>query len=91
MITIFNRKELISTFNIGIQAAVRDVLSNNHIDYQIKVIGRQSSAFMAGGKMTGTFTGRYGENTNCSTEYTFYVKKSDYDKAAYLLAKNRIY
>ena len=37
MITIFNRKELIITYDTAIQSKVRDILASNNIDYIIKV------------------------------------------------------
>ena len=36
MITIFNRKELIVTTEMNRQAQVRDILSQNGIDYTVK-------------------------------------------------------
>lgn len=38
MITIFNRKELIITYDINIQAKIRDILAVNNIDYTINPI-----------------------------------------------------
>lgn len=38
MITIFNRKELIITYDMAIQLKVRDILASNNIDYIIKVL-----------------------------------------------------
>ena len=37
MITIFNRKELIITYDMAIQSKARDILASNNIDYFIKV------------------------------------------------------
>ena len=37
MITVFNRKELLITFNMKRQYEVRDILAANNIDYTIKV------------------------------------------------------
>ena len=37
MITIFNRKELIITYDTAIQSKVRDILASNNVDYIIKV------------------------------------------------------
>ena len=51
MITIFNRRELISTFDSPKQAAIRDLLAGNKIDYKLKVIRRTStSAYSPGYK-----------------------------------------
>ena len=38
MITIFNRKELIITYDTIIQAKIRDILSANNVDYTINPI-----------------------------------------------------
>ena len=38
MITIFNRKQLMITYDITIQAKIRDILSANNIDYTINPI-----------------------------------------------------
>lgn len=37
MITIFNRKELIITYDMAIQSKVRDILAFGNIDYIVKV------------------------------------------------------
>ena len=38
MITVFNRKQLIITYDITIQAKIRDILSANNVDYTINPI-----------------------------------------------------
>lgn len=38
MITIFNRKQLIITYDITIQSKIRDILSVNNVDYTINPI-----------------------------------------------------
>lgn len=38
MITIFNRKQLIVTYDIIVQAKIRDVLAANSIDYTINPV-----------------------------------------------------
>ena len=89
MITIFNRRELISTFDSPKQAAIRDLLAGNKIDYKLKVISRTSTSAYSPGYKNQMQS--YGKNVNYDTEFTFYVKKSDYSRASYFLAKNRIY
>ena len=44
MITVFNRKELIVTMEMNRQAEVRDILSNNNIEYIIKTVNEHRSA-----------------------------------------------
>ena len=89
MITIFNRREVLSTFDMKKQSEARQLLAQNGIDYDIKVINRKSpSPFSAGSR---AYTGTFGERLEFEYEYTIYVKKSDYDKASYLLGTNRIF
>ena len=38
MITIFNRKQLIITYDITVQAKIRSILSVNNVDYTINPI-----------------------------------------------------
>ena len=38
MITIFNRKQLIVTYDITIQAKIRDILAANKVDYTINPV-----------------------------------------------------
>lgn len=37
MITIFNRKELIMTYDMNIQSEIRNILASNNVDYFINV------------------------------------------------------
>lgn len=79
MITIFNRKELISTYDMKKQAEVRDLLSQFKISYSIKVINRKSpSPFDAGSRAR---TGTLEENLQLEYQYIIFVRKEDYDKA----------
>lgn len=66
MITIFNRRELVMTYDTGIQSKVRDILAANNIDYTINPIMFSARMFTA-------------------SEYKIYVKKSDYERASYLI------
>lgn len=82
MITIFNRKELLITMDMGCQSRVREILSANGIDYTIKVINLQSSSAFESKR--GRF-GSFGINQNYSYEYKIYVHKKDYEYACYLI------
>lgn len=85
MITLFNRKELTVTFDLNEQARLRKVLAEEGIDYTVKTVNRLSaSPFSAGSRVR---TGTYGQNTDAMTEYIFYVKKMDYERAIYLIQK----
>ena len=61
MITIFNRKELLVTFDLKRQNYVRDILSANGIDYVIKVVDRQNSSFFSNSRAR---VGSLGMNAN---------------------------
>ena len=78
MITLFNRKELLITFDMKRQANVRDILSANDIDYTIKATDFQ------GGISRARF-GSFGINQNFAYEYKIYVHKKDYDNALRLI------
>lgn len=79
MIFIFNRKELEVTTSMKRQSEIRDILSQNQIDYKVKVINLNAPSFFS----------QKGRNTatNTSYEYIFYVHKMDYDKANYVIHK----
>lgn len=83
MITVLNRKELTTTYNMNEQARVRDILNVNGIDYDIKVVDRMSPTPMATG--TRTRTGTFGQNQDSMKEYVIYVKKKDYEQAISLI------
>ncbi len=83
MITIFNRAELIITYDMKRQADVRNILSANNIPYRIKT--RNLTAAGIGRANTRTRAGSFGINTDSSYEYKIYVRKSDLDKAKYLI------
>lgn len=83
MITVFNRKELISTFDMKMQSEIREVLKEHHIDYYIKTVDRKSpSPFVAGSRAR---TGTFGETPALELEYIIYVKKDDYEEACFLI------
>ncbi len=83
MITIFNRKELITTFSIEKQSEVRDILSANHIEYHVKTINRSSPSPMATGARARM--GTYGQSMSSMYEYVIYVKKQDFEQAVFLI------
>lgn len=87
MLTIFNRKELITTMDMQRQANIRSVLSANGIAYTVRTENLQgSSAF--GGRSRGRSGGRsgsFGVDPNYSYEYHIYVHKNDYENALRLI------
>lgn len=82
MITIFNRKELLATFNNKKQSDVRNFLAAQGIDYKCKVINRNSPSPVSSERgRTGTF----GQDMDLAYEHIIYVKRSDYERAKHLL------
>ena len=82
MITIFNRKELIITMEMKRQSEVRDILSQNGIDYTVKTTNLQATAVV--GSQRGR-TGNFGINQDYSYEYKIYVHKKDFERAVSLI------
>jgi len=83
MLHIFNRKELLTTFDMKQQAAVREKLAAHHIDYDIKTQNRSSASTVAVGNRSQL--GTLGQNINNMYTYIIYVKKKDYETAARLI------
>ena len=88
MITIFNRRELWITFDMEMQAKVRTALADRKIEYDLKVVNRNSPALSAQASHRNK-VGTLGENLSASCEYIFYVKKEDYDEASQVLSAVR--
>ena len=82
MITVFNRKELIITMEMNRQAEVRNILSQNGIDYTVKTTNLQTAPIFGNRR---AHTGRFGINPDYSYEYKIYVHKKDYEKAVSLI------
>ncbi len=83
MITLFNRKELCNVFSMKEQSNIREILTNNSIDYKLRTINRMSSSPISSG--TRSRTGSFGQNSDLNYEYIFYVHKNDFDKAIQLI------
>ena len=84
MITIFNRKELIITMEMKRQADVRDILSQNGIDYIVKITNLDRATKFGGPRAR---TGSYGVNRDFCYEYKIFVHRDDFEKAKYLIQK----
>ena len=83
MLTIFNRRELLTTCSMEEQTRVRDILSQNGIDYRIKTVNSTArSTFGASGRSR---TGSLGVNMDCAYQYYIYVHKKDAARARALL------
>ena len=78
MITVFNRKELIITMEMNRQAKVRDILSQNGVDYTVKTTNLEAAPILGNRRAR---TGSFGINPDFSYEYKIYVHKKDYEKA----------
>jgi len=81
MITIFNRKELIITYDLNRQSQVRSILTENHIPCTIKTLNRGGPLGIDPCRRRGTL----GIRTDAAYEYKVYVKKEDFEKARYLI------
>mgnify|MGYP001630742308 CR=1 FL=1 len=79
MITIFNKKALINTYDMKTQADIRNKLAAGNVDYRVKVINRNSpSPFSAGERAR---SGAFKEKVDLEREYIIYVRKKDYELA----------
>ena len=83
MITLFNRKELLCTFDMKKQAEVRDILWKFDISYEVRVSDRAD--FFVGSTMDMNHPSHTPEH---QTLYLIYVKKEDYEKAMFLVQRN---
>lgn len=84
MITIFNRQELLITYDIKKQSKVRTILQNHKIEYNVKVKNLLSPTPQSNNGRTHV-VGTLGMALNKSYEYKIYVKKSDYESAIALM------
>jgi hypothetical protein len=73
MITIFNRRELFATWDVGERRRVIECLLDNKIDH----IRRNSGRGFGGFHGTGAHT----------CQYYIYVHKKDYERAQYAIKK----
>ena len=78
MITIFNRKELITVISMQQMFRIREGLAVNGIESWAKTAG-------AWGAARGRGRGVPGINADTATPYTLYVHKKDYDRASVVL------
>lgn len=75
MIHLFNRKELLMTSSMERQARVRDALAANGIEYRVHT---SSNLSRSRGVMPGM-------RMDIMYQYRIYVKRSDYEKANFLI------
>jgi hypothetical protein len=84
MITMFNRRELYTTFSMKEQANIREILTGNNIDYVVKTINRNSPSALSD---TRARTGTFGQNKDYEYEYIIYVPKAMLNEAKELIGK----
>ncbi|MBE6114204.1 MAG: hypothetical protein E7191_03910 [Erysipelotrichaceae bacterium] len=86
MITLFNRKELLITYDMSTLAKVRTILESNNIEHKVRTTNTLSpSSFNSHTKTRGV---PYGLDHSKTHEYKIYVKVSEYEKVFYLINKN---
>ncbi|XCP84769.1 hypothetical protein ABXS75_17240 [Roseburia hominis] len=84
MITMLNRRELIITYDMKYQGEIRDILSQNHIDYKIVTDDRMDAPVPISGSRA--YTGSMGTASKMQYAYRIYVRKEDYEAARALIA-----
>lgn len=67
------------------QAEIRDKLSQNNVEYSVRVINRMSPSSFASGIRSRA--GSFGQNMDLNYEYIIYVHKKDYEEAKYVINK----
>jgi hypothetical protein len=82
MITVFNRRELLITYDFDRQAEVRGLLGSAGITYALRIFNRNSAPFGGGSRAR---YGSFGERLELQNEYKIYVHKKDYDLAVALI------
>ena len=76
MITIFNRKEVFSTFSMEAQSKARAALERYGIDYIVNTSGGMARNYGSG----SIAVDRFGTNPSLNIQYRIYVKKDGYRK-----------
>ena len=82
MITIFNRAELLVTYDLNTLSQYRDALDGEGIGYTYRFKDRTSPAVVGGGSRTRA--GNFGIQQNAQVEYKLYVRKDDLERAVAL-------
>ena len=83
MITLFNRAELLITYDLNRLNQVRDALAQAGIDYQFRTKDLTSPSALSGGSRARS--GNFGINQGAQLEYQLYVRKEDLPQAQSLL------
>ena len=83
MIHIFNRRELLMSYDLRQVSDLRELLRANRIDYYVKVSGPRSVASIGAGRSRMY---SFGHDRNME-RYIVYVHKTDWEYAKHLLKK----
>jgi len=83
MITIFNRAELLVTYDMNRFSQYRDLLNAEGIEYTYRVKDRTSPAVMGGG--TRARAGNFAIQQQAQLEYKLYVRRDDLERVKALL------
>ena len=81
MIHLFNRRELLISYDLRQVDALRELLRANRIDCIVKVSGPRSAASLGAGRSR---IYSFGPNRN-PDRYTVYVHRADWEYALHLL------
>lgn len=85
MITLFNRKNVYTGYDLKRFSAIRDALAASHMDYTTNTKNRMGQ-WAGQGTLRGR-TGTLGQSADAMYEYEVFVHKDDYEKAMYLIQK----
>jgi len=83
MIHMFNRRELLMSYDLRQVSDLRELLRANRIDYYVKVSSPRSAASIGAGRSRMC---SFGHDLNME-RYTVYVHKTDWEYAKQLLRK----
>lgn len=78
MITIFNRAELLVTYDLDKLCQFRDVLNANDIEYTYNMKDRTAPTIGGGSRAR---SGNFAINQAAQIEYKLYVRKNDLERA----------
>ena len=81
MIHLFNRKELLMSYDLRQVNDLREILRANRIDYYVKAASSRTPFAMSESRAR---TASFGPARSLE-RYTVYVRKADYDRALYLM------
>lgn len=84
MITIFNRKEVITTYDVEEYANARDDLKEAGIEFKIRT-KRTGYGSVSAGKGGSIGRGISASQKHNGLEYTIYVKEEDYHRAMHII------